>query len=452
MPAGTSSLRSRLSLALALSLGAAAVMVAVPERAAAVDPMGDLIARDGNGLTFRLTTDRPVRVLDVVLQPGVTIVGEVTPREPGAICAVVRVDRFSCEFHPAVPAGQTRNFDFATEQIYISNEEDAFAVCQDPCDDPSDLSPPFEVNGPDRTSAPPPGGGGTGPSDPSPAAPKCAVDPPDRPGPAPCADLFAHEPSIIRGELAEAIVKGAIESPGEFPDTVLPVRFRVTNFGPDDAHMVRLSPGGGVNPWLWTCPSLLVGGPRFCEILGVGRTFTLDGWYPVSDPGARIVTVAASSITRDPGPRPNTAELEVEASGLPDSGKLKFTPRIRTVIAQARSARSARPQVTGRARNARTVYVAIARRQDGARVQSSAAGCAWLRNTRGQVRRERGRRCDEPIWLRARGRSSWRLALRRPLPPGSYTILSRAVAASGVTEAAFSRRDGNSLNFRVGRR
>jgi hypothetical protein len=242
------------------------------------------------------------------------------------------------------------------------------------------------------------------------------------------------------------------------PAVALPVEFTVTNFGPDPAVSVRAAPVGSRPVFLQllgddTCPGpgdlmLLDLTAALCERLTVNDSFQVGAMYVVPGPGTYLATIAADALgPPDPGPRPNEGSVEIEVEQLPDSKGLKVTTPSRLVLARARG-----PRITGKATGARTVYVAIARREQGARVQTSAARCAWLANTRGTVRREPGRLCNEPIWLKARGTKSWRLNLSRQLPPGQYTVLSRAVEKSGVTEAAFSRRDGNRLDVRIRRR
>jgi hypothetical protein len=52
--------------------------------------------------------------------------------------------------------------------------------------------------------------------------------------------------------------------------------------------------------------------------------------------------------------------------------------------------------------------------------------------------------------MTASGARSWRLVLRRSLPPGRYEAYSRAVIRAGFAEGRFSRADGNLVRFRVG--
>ena len=78
--------------------------------------------------------------------------------------------------------------------------------------------------------------------------------------------------------------------------------------------------------------------------------------------------------------------------------------------------------------------------------------CQLLRGRDVRFRRvpvRAGGACSERIWLRAAGTSRWMLRLRRALPPGRYTVLSRATDAAGRRERAFSRTRGNRVAFRV---
>jgi hypothetical protein len=79
-------------------------------------------------------------------------------------------------------------------------------------------------------------------------------------------------------------------------------------------------------------------------------------------------------------------------------------------------------------------------------------GCKWLSSTAGELRTVDagvGGKCDEMVWVRARGTKSWRVSLRKKLPTGRYTIFSRAVLANGLPEGKFSSGDRNRVRFRV---
>jgi hypothetical protein len=92
----------------------------------------------------------------------------------------------------------------------------------------------------------------------------------------------------------------------------------------------------------------------------------------------------------------------------------------------------------------RAVEVAVQRR--------GAAGCQVLAGRSGALRRlpRSGGQCTRKVWSRARGSRSWRLSLRRALPPGRYIAFSRAVTGAGFREAAFSERDRNRVTFELG--
>jgi hypothetical protein len=90
-------------------------------------------------------------------------------------------------------------------------------------------------------------------------------------------------------------------------------------------------------------------------------------------------------------------------------------------------------------------------------VRKRGRGCHWLSDAGGRLRKvvtgAKGA-CDEPVWVKTRTRgkhkSAWSLQLRRALPKGRYTLLSRAVLVNGVPEGAFSAKDHNKVNFSVG--
>jgi hypothetical protein len=293
-----------------------------------------------------------------------------------------------------------------------------------------DLGPPPDPNDPPITVTPRPGV-------PTPA-----------PNAAPEADLAAFL-AVDREYEFELRTAGT--------ETALPLRVTVENRGPAPAADVRVRnaatltrTGGGSEspdaPFGGGVCSLAVRDLE-CGVVAPSTRIRETVGYLFEGPGTVVVNATASSTTQDPEPANNVASLEVEVEWLPDSDGLRFRSRGTAVIARA-----AGPSITGKARRAHAVYVALARRRQGAKVRASAASCAWLRNARGAVRRERARSCDEPVWLKARGRRNFRLNLGRALPPGRYTALSRAVAGSGVTESSFRAKDGNRQDFRIAAR
>jgi DNA-binding beta-propeller fold protein YncE len=66
-----------------------------------------------------------------------------------------------------------------------------------------------------------------------------------------------------------------------------------------------------------------------------------------------------------------------------------------------------------------------------------------------RAKRARRGRCTTGAFLRTRGTTRWRLALRRRLPRGSYVAFSRAVDVTGKYETRFSRKRGNRIAFKV---
>jgi len=73
--------------------------------------------------------------------------------------------------------------------------------------------------------------------------------------------------------------------------------------------------------------------------------------------------------------------------------------------------------------------------------------CKWLAGRNGRTFKTRLRStngvCDSPVWLGARGTTSWSLSLKNALPPGRYVVYSRAVGSNGVAESVFTAKDGN---------
>jgi hypothetical protein len=59
------------------------------------------------------------------------------------------------------------------------------------------------------------------------------------------------------------------------------------------------------------------------------------------------------------------------------------------------------------------------------------------------------RKCTDPAFLRASGRTRWTMRMKRPLRPGRYVLYSRAVDNIGLPEAGFG--STNRMQFRVTR-
>jgi hypothetical protein len=109
------------------------------------------------------------------------------------------------------------------------------------------------------------------------------------------------------------------------------------------------------------------------------------------------------------------------------------------------SARGARPTKGVRRRQLELDHVEIAVRRHG-------KGCRWLSTAEGGLRsvpKGMKRTCDQPVWVRVRGTSEWRLQLREALPKGRYTLISRAVTRNGVPEGKFGFKDRNKVRFRI---
>jgi hypothetical protein len=91
------------------------------------------------------------------------------------------------------------------------------------------------------------------------------------------------------------------------------------------------------------------------------------------------------------------------------------------------------------ANEVRRVQVAILRLGERGR-------CRWVRSRRRagfrRIARDDGR-CNEGVWLRARGVDPWRFTLPSGLPAGRYAVYVRAVNRAGVTDTTFSRRERN---------
>lgn len=110
----------------------------------------------------------------------------------------------------------------------------------------------------------------------------------------------------------------------------------------------------------------------------------------------------------------------------------------------------------GRARPTRTNRASAAAASRIAKVEVAVhrrgRGCQWLKNLDARFKRVKpgaSRRCDRPIWLKAKGTVRWRFSLKRRLPRGEYTFLSRATDRAGIFEPSFTSRDRNRRKVKV---
>ena len=159
-------------------------------------------------------------------------------------------------------------------------------------------------------------------------------------------------------------------------------------------------------------------------------------------PGARAAISFAVSATGDvqaandvQAHRPLVVRVGDTSARRPERGSRLFTG----------TAKPAR-RVPGVKRSARRVArVEIAVRRAG-------KGCRWMATRAGGLRivpRGLGGACDRPVWIRVDGTDDWRLRIRRALPAGRYTLISRAVTRNGAVEGAYSFKDRNKLRFRI---
>lgn len=138
----------------------------------------------------------------------------------------------------------------------------------------------------------------------------------------------------------------------------------------------------------------------------------------------REETVVRGTPGGSPAPRGARCRETIEPVSRLNANGLRLTRRRVTLRGHAsdRLCPAARDRVAG-------VQVAIAR--------VSAGQCAFLRRNR---RLGRPRSCRRPVWLRARGTSSWVFSMAARLPRGSYSAMTRAVSRTGTPGPSESAR------------
>ena len=141
-------------------------------------------------------------------------------------------------------------------------------------------------------------------------------------------------------------------------------------------------------------------------------------------------------------------ETRVEQPDLSNTGEIFKGTSSRSDSAQVMRV-AAHTAATGP--RVRRVEIALLRLRGKARAVATPR-CLWLRNTKAGFRSVKAgarNRCDDPVWLRARGTKRWRFEGTEPLPKGRYVLYARAIDAAGHTTSRFLNRRGNRREFRV---
>jgi hypothetical protein len=158
-------------------------------------------------------------------------------------------------------------------------------------------------------------------------------------------------------------------------------------------------------------------------------------------PGQRVSVALWAAATGDVQPANNARTVSPTVVGVGDSD----------VVGRGATGFSGRA-TAGRGPKLKPAALRVAR-VEIALLRHGAKRCGWLTSARGAFNSRRpaaGGDCGAPRWLRARGSTRWRFAVRGKLGAGRYTVYSRAVIGAGFAEARFSRRDGNTIEFGVG--
>lgn len=225
-----------------------------------------------------------------------------------------------------------------------------------------------------------------------------------------------------------------------------------------------------------------IGGPRVIGNEGARRyEFTVRNVGTAACSNARIAVVGkgrrarAGDRYRVPAGQSVTDEVDVAARKSARVGRraaIAFIARARDDVQLINNLAGVRPRVVragdtttrkpaggkrfrgkakgGSAKHVRKRTLKVARVEIAVRRRGK--GCRWLSDAEGRMRTVvAGRKgaCDQPVWVKVRGKRKWRLGLDRALPKGRYVLLSRAVLVNGVPEGAFGRKDRNMVRFRV---
>lgn len=157
------------------------------------------------------------------------------------------------------------------------------------------------------------------------------------------------------------------------------------------------------------------------------------------------------------GSAPATMAITVTATPSGGGGAKPRAPRSRIAKMAHRVARAKLKGLRGTATDATQVQVSLVRLLGGAKPAATAAaargkrprpGCAALSRSGRLVTYKAVKGRCAPRFLPAKGVARWTFTLRRPLPPGTYALTSRAIGKGGH-ERSFSAKAGNLVTFAV---
>jgi hypothetical protein len=152
--------------------------------------------------------------------------------------------------------------------------------------------------------------------------------------------------------------------------------------------------------------------------------------------------VTSTTAAEDLEPANNALALTARVVGVGDTNIRKLGRKL-----VSGTARAGRGSTDRRSVRVRRVEVAFQRVRKGR--------CQYLASVRGRlVTTGRNTKRCRPVWLRTKGTSRWKLALRldRTLRSSRFIVTSRAVTRNGFAEDRFSARDRNKKSLRSMRR
>jgi hypothetical protein len=156
--------------------------------------------------------------------------------------------------------------------------------------------------------------------------------------------------------------------------------------------------------------------------------------------------VTSGATEPSPDPSANAATTAVKVYGIPRA----TITRVDAPVAKGRRGALSGQAVRGAAFEPaleRVTKVEIAMLRQPLRASAATSEpCLWLNNAGGftKVPQHRGS-CDKGVWLKAKGTATWKYALKKGLPKGTYTLLVRGTNAAGLTGRQFSSQKKNAV-------
>jgi hypothetical protein len=443
--------RSTSRLVLAALVVAGVFLVPGAASAQTGDPACSLDAGEGNDMTLVCQTNgRAVQRLFVVFRNGTTLTS-VTPITAGVTCDNIAGSppHIICQAAPPVPAGSTLQVGLTSQDLYESNGEDSAAGCSPDCTAAEHNFGPSDLNGPDRSTPPPPAECTTWDWQVTIAPRTDAID---------SAGIAQFDLDDLQTGSWTATVMNIGEC--RAPSTEMRVAADSRGRGLEIGASVSITPEEDGPSQILCIPftgAMDRSLPCDVEALDPGQAHTAEVDVKVERRlKGRGTAFVNCDVTGEANRcENNEAEFRFRQFGskapgidfaVPDPIGDQPARRLKRITgAVSDSASGASLSTAGKGRGRAKVHIALVRLPD-----ALGEKCRWLRSRTGKFRSSdpSGGRCTQPVWLKAKGTRRWAYRLRKILPKGDYLLYARATDSKGRPQAGFDERSKEEFTLR----